>query len=101
VPDEILATIMDDLAIRADVNPDRIQIIRAESVRWSDGSLGCPQPDTMYPQEEIDGYWLVLLVDSQEYDYRITTSGYFLLCEQRLPPSLPATEQVDEDSPTE
>jgi hypothetical protein len=101
VPGEILATILDDLAARADVDPVEVQILRAEAVRWSDGSLGCPQPDMMYTQAEVDGYWLVLQVDSQEYDYRITTTGYFLLCEQRLPPSHPTSDHVDEGSPTE
>jgi hypothetical protein len=35
----------------------------------------------MYTQALVDGYWVVLAVGEQEYDYRASDTGYFFLCE--------------------
>jgi hypothetical protein len=90
VPAEILATILDDLARRANVDQKEIQVIRAEAVVWNDGSLGCPRPGVFYTQAIVDGYWVVGEANGQKYDYRVTKSGHFSLCEQGLAPLTPA-----------
>jgi hypothetical protein len=81
VPDEILQAIIKDLVQRTDADQQDIQVIRSESVTWSDGSLGCPKPGEVYTQVLVDGYWVVLQVDEVAYDYRASQSGYFKLCE--------------------
>lgn len=81
VPAGLLAEIVADAASRSGVDASSITVVRGESVTWSDGSLGCPQPGMNYTQALVPGYWVVLDVDGTEYDYRATTRGYFLLCE--------------------
>jgi hypothetical protein len=81
VPEDILDAILDDLTQRTDAEANAIQQLRAESHRWSDGSLGCPKPGEVYTQVPVDGYRVVLEYDDQQYDYRVTKRGYFFLCE--------------------
>ncbi|MGD2159362.1 MAG: hypothetical protein PVG32_20970, partial [Anaerolineales bacterium] len=85
VPQDLLDAILSDLQERHDIDPEAVTIIRAESITWSDGSLGCPQPGVMYTQALVDGYWIVLEVDGKQYDYRASQSGYFTLCGEGLP----------------
>ena len=42
VPQAILEAILKEVAALARVGPDQVAIERAESVVWSDGSLGLP-----------------------------------------------------------
>lgn len=60
------------------------EILRAEEHEWPDGSLGCPEPDTVYPQVITPGYQLVLELDGREFDYRLDDTGFFRLCESAL-----------------
>ena len=48
-----------------------VEILRLEEVTWRDASLSCPQPDMMYAQVLTSGIRLVLVHQSQEYDYRV------------------------------
>jgi hypothetical protein len=91
VPAEVLNPIIADLAGRLGIGQDQIEIVRAESVIWNDGSLGCPEPGMRYTQAQVDGYWVVLGHDGQTFDYRATAGGFFRLCENPgpLPPSTP------------
>jgi hypothetical protein len=85
VPLELLSEIIADLANRLDIKPDAIAVARDEAVVWNDGSLGCAQPGLFYTQAQVDGYWVVLQVGENSYDYRATSKGYFTLCENPLP----------------
>jgi len=85
VPDEILEPILDDLVRRVNVDRTEVQVIRAEAVVWNDGSLGCPQSGVFYTQAIVNGYWVVGEVNGQKYDYRVTSSGHFMLCDQGFP----------------
>ncbi len=80
VPQEMLDAVMAELSDKYGVPVDAIEIVRAESRVWSDGSLGCPQPGTMYTQALVDGYHIVLRHGAQEYDYRAAARGHFFLC---------------------
>lgn len=82
VDSQLLAQIIADAAQRSGAAPEDIQIVRAESTTWRDGSLGCPQPGMMYTQALVEGYWIVLEADGQTYDYRATQRGTFRLCEK-------------------
>jgi len=94
VPEDLLAAILADAAARSGGNPETFAVVRAEAVTWGDGSLGCPQPDMMYTQALVDGYWVVLQQGDQTLDYRASEGGFFLLCEgQQLPePVLPGPD---------
>jgi hypothetical protein len=85
VPEIILDEIISDLSQNLGVDNQEIQIIKADSVVWNDGSLGCAQPGMMYTQALVNGYQVVLAVGDQEYDYRASDTGYFFLCEGVLP----------------
>jgi hypothetical protein len=81
VPAELLERMVADLAQRLDVENDAISLVIAQSVTWSDGSLGCPQPDMLYTQALVPGYRVVLAAAARQYDYRASSRGYFFLCE--------------------
>jgi hypothetical protein len=81
VPESLLNKIVDDLVARTGADRQSIEVVRAEAVVWNDGSLGCPQPGMEYTQMLVDGYWVVLRAGGQDYDFRATQAGYFILCE--------------------
>jgi len=83
VPAEILDEIFLDLFERTGAGREEIQVVRAEAVVWNDGSLGCPKPGEVYIQILVNGYWVVLEVEGTAYDYRVSDTGYFTLCEGR------------------
>jgi len=80
VPSGLLQAVVADAVARTSAAESDIEIVRAESVVWNDGSLGCPEPGAMYTQALVQGYWVVLEHADSEYDYRATDTGYFLLC---------------------
>jgi len=45
VPSEILEKIIGDLAVKIGAPQTEIEVARAESLIWNDGSLGCGKPD--------------------------------------------------------
>jgi hypothetical protein len=52
----MLEQIRADAAQRAGVALDHVKVRTVESVTWSDGSLGCPEPGMMYTQALVRGY---------------------------------------------
>jgi hypothetical protein len=82
VPEELLSQIYQDMQTNFSVSQDQAVLVRAESVIWPDGSLGCPQPGVMYTQALVEGYWIQFMVGDQVYDYRATQNGSFQLCPQ-------------------
>jgi hypothetical protein len=90
VPKQLLDEILADLATHLQVDPTAITILRDQEVVWNDGSLGCPKPGEFYTQALVNGYWVILQEEAQEYDYRASERGYFFLCERRAElPQLP------------
>ena len=85
VPQEILDAILADLAMQTGADRAAIETLRAEAVVWNDGSLGCPKPGQFYTQALVPGYWVVLRVGSQDYDYRASNTGHFMRCESSRP----------------
>ena len=92
VPQAILESILKEAAAQAKVDRDQLVIARAQSVVWSDGSLGCPEPGMMYTQMLVNGYWIVVEAAGKQYDFRVGSGGSFRLCPpgQGQPPSQPA-----------
>ncbi len=59
----------EDLAMWLGVDAAEISTHSAVLVVWPDASLGCPLPDTQYPQLAIDGSIIELDHDGQIYRY--------------------------------
>jgi hypothetical protein len=87
VPDELLDQILASAADEAGVDIGAIEVLRAEAVTWTDGSLDCPEPGMMYTQALVDGYHVVVDASGTELDYRATTNGDYRLCENPGRPS--------------
>ena len=92
VPQAILESILKEAAALAKVDRDQLVIARAQSVVWSDGSLGCPEHGMEYTQALVNGYWVVVEAAGKKYDFRVGGGGSFRLCPpgQGQPPSQPA-----------
>jgi hypothetical protein len=87
VPAALLEQILASAADHAGVDVEEIEVIRAESVTWNDGSLGCPEPGMMYTQALVPGYHVVLDAGDSELDYRAAATGDFRLCDGGGAPS--------------
>jgi hypothetical protein len=85
VPQDIMESILEDVLDRSGADIEEVKVIRGENIIWPDGSMGCGKPGEMYTQAQVPGYWVIMEVDGQAYDFRITESGYFTLCDQSLP----------------
>jgi hypothetical protein len=79
----IVDAAMDDAARRVKLDRSRLEVISAEHVTWSDGSLGCPQADMMYTQALVPGYRIRIKAGTEVLDYHAGRRGKPVLC----PPS--------------
>jgi hypothetical protein len=95
VPEKVLDAIINDLIQQTGVERVDIRTIRAEAVVWDDASLGCPDKGEPYLQKSIHGYWVVAQIEGVYYDYRVSNSGHFILCERKDMPTNPAPEAVE------
>jgi hypothetical protein len=96
VPD--LSLIVADVAEHTGAETAEIEVVRGQSVTWNDRSLGCPMPGMVYTQALVDGYWIVLSYQGQEFDHRVTEQGGFFLCEE---PRQPNVGLLDSGAPTD
>jgi hypothetical protein len=96
VPIDIMEEIFADLVERTGAEEGDIKIIKAEAVVWNDGALGCPKPGEFYIQMMINGYGVVLEVEGVYYDYRVTDSGDFKICEQESLPPITSPDMSDQ-----
>jgi hypothetical protein len=85
VPQELIDALMEEMASDAGVDRSTVEILAAEAVTWSDGSLGCPQPGMAYTQALVPGYRVVLEVEGEQQHYHSDASGEFGLCENPAP----------------
>jgi hypothetical protein len=78
-----------DAAKRAGVSRNLLEVISAEAVTWSDGSLGCPQPGVMYTQALVPGYRVRIRAGGTEFDYHAGRTGAPVLCPpgRAIPPT--------------
>jgi hypothetical protein len=80
LPTEKIEAALDDAARRASVPREQIAVAVAETVTWSDGSLGCPQPGMMYTQALVPGFRIVLNAGGQQLAYHASTAGHPTFC---------------------
>jgi hypothetical protein len=78
--DAVVQAARADAARRTGVAAESLALISAESVTWSDGSLGCPQPGMMYTQALVPGYRIRLRGPDGEMDYHASARGALVLC---------------------
>ncbi|MFQ5854746.1 MAG: hypothetical protein ACE5LU_03765 [Anaerolineae bacterium] len=71
-----------DLASRANVEVEAVQVVEFEAVEWSDSSLGCPEPGKMYLQVITPGYRVVLQAAGQTYEYHTSRGNRAVLCQK-------------------
>ena len=81
LPATIIDPVAADAARRLGVDPSAVTIVDAHPETWSDGSLGCPEPDMMYTQALVDGYQVIVEASGTQLDYRGSGPGQFRLCE--------------------
>ena len=84
VPEGILTAVYQTLTAQFGHSRDAMTLLRAESVVWNDGSLGCPQPGQFYTQAPVAGYWIEIAIGNERYDYRIVSVDNLRLCQQLL-----------------
>lgn len=89
VPGDLMDKIIEHLIKQENLDREAITIERAEFAIWPDGALGCPVPDEMYTQAQVEGYWVVLKSANKAYDYRASTKGYFKRCKNSFKVRLP------------
>ena len=63
----------EDLVQATGAASDAVTVVSTEEVEWSDSSLGCPDPDTMYAQVITPGYQIVLESDDNTFNYHTGT----------------------------
>lgn len=80
VPEARWAAITADLTARG-VSGEP-ELVSAENVTFSDGSLGCPQPGMSYTQALVDGMRVIVSADGTSYDYRFGNGDTPRLCER-------------------
>lgn len=78
---EILTQARTELADQLGIPAEQISVVQGEAMRWSDSSLGCPEPGKMYAQAITPGYQIILEHDGQQFDYRANEQGYLKRCE--------------------
>lgn len=74
-----------DLAEREGVDVAEVTVAGWAKVTWRDGSLGCPQPGTMYTQALVPGEQLVLSVDDRLFSYHAAVGKPFSYCASPVP----------------
>ncbi|MDX2140136.1 MAG: hypothetical protein SF123_18760 [Chloroflexota bacterium] len=82
---ELIAIAQRQVAEETGLPTQRIRVIAVETMRWSDSSLGCPQPEQTYAQVEIDGYRIVLMAGDREYIFH-TDFDRIIRCETEPAP---------------
>jgi hypothetical protein len=80
VPEDVLLEIMQATSDATGANLAELTIERAEAVTWSDGALGCPDPDQSYIQVLTEGYWVVIEAGGETYDFRVNQAGEWKVC---------------------
>ena len=78
--ESIIGAATKDASSRTNVDQGAIEVVRAEPVTWSDGSLGCPAPGMLYAQVLVPGYRIVLRASGQLLDYHAAANGNLALC---------------------
>jgi len=78
--ESVTAAVRTDAAKVTGLAASELVVESAAQVTWSDGSLGCPQPDMAYTQALVPGYRIRIRAGERILDYHASTRGFFVLC---------------------
>ncbi|MCY4080515.1 MAG: hypothetical protein OXF54_09745 [Caldilineaceae bacterium] len=98
--DDALTNLIDrakeDLVQATGAESDAISVVSTEEMEWSDSSLGCPDPDTMYAQVITPGYLIVLESDGNTFNYHTATDpeGPLVQCTEDGTPAAMAMVEI-------
>ena len=81
VPGDVMASVYAAAEAHSGIDRSSMTVVRAESVVWPDGSLGCPEPGITYTMATVDGYWVELNAGDTTLDYRVGTNGAMKMCD--------------------
>jgi hypothetical protein len=70
--DKAVTAAVQALSDELKIATDEIQVVSVESVQFSDSSLGCPEEGMVYLQVITPGYQVLLRVEGETYDYRVS-----------------------------
>ena len=70
-----------DAATAAGVAADEVVLVEAAEVVWSDGAIGCAEPDMMYTQALVEGHRIVLAVAGERVRYHAASGGDPFRCD--------------------
>jgi hypothetical protein len=88
-PAELVAAARERLAQHLGVPAGSLTLQEATQQEWSDGALGCPAADQLYPQVITPGFLLIFSADAKTY--AVHTGGseqLMILCEDGQPTNL-------------
>jgi hypothetical protein len=84
--EQTLNDLLDQAAQETGVPLNEISVVTAESVTWSDGSIGCPEEGMGYTQALVPGFRVVLDVAGEEIHYHAGSDGQFFACDDPQEP---------------
>jgi len=86
----------EDLVQATGAAADAISVVSTEEVEWSDTSLGCPDPDTMYAQVITPGFLVVLESDGNTFNYHTAAdpAGPIVQCTEDGTPAALAMVEI-------
>ncbi|MXY93221.1 MAG: hypothetical protein F4Y42_07180 [Caldilineaceae bacterium SB0664_bin_27] len=86
----------EDLVQATGADSGAITVLSTEEVEWSDSSLGCPDPDTMYAQVITPGYKIVLESGGNTFNYHTATDpeGPLVQCTEDGTPAAVAMVEI-------
>jgi hypothetical protein len=76
-----------DLAKRIEVDRAAVSVAGYADVTWSDGSIGCPQPGTMYTEALVPGHQLILQSEGRLFSYHAAQGKAFGYCAKPVAPT--------------
>jgi hypothetical protein len=76
----MVETALEAAAARTGLPRSALHVVDSESLVWSDGSLGCPEPGMNYTMAPVPGYRIVIEAGGERLHYHATDRGYLMLC---------------------
>jgi hypothetical protein len=87
LPDGMLDEVIALAEEETGVDRSEIEVVLAEAVTWSDGSIGCPEEGMGYTQALVPGYRVILDIAGEELAFHAPESGEFFPCASPIAPA--------------
>lgn len=86
VDQAMLDALIEQASQESGVAAEEVEVVAAEAVTWSDGSLGCPQEGMAYTQALVPGFRVMLEVGGERIQYHAGSDGEFFSCDDPQEP---------------